>query len=458
MIYLDNNATTRPLAGVVEAAARVEREVWGNASSVHRFGQAARREVELARAAVAGLIGARPRNVLLTGGGTEANNLALRGGLAGALSGAGAGASAGDGGGGGCGVVVTSRVEHAAVREVAEDLAKRGVAGGGVGVNVNVGVGVGGGVGAGVVWLPVDEAGRVEVGALEEVLAGLASQGIGVAVVSVMGANNETGVMQPLAAVCGAVEAYRNGTGQDGGGGGSGCGVKVVLHCDATQLVGKVLVDVASAELRGLDLLTLSAHKFHGPKGVGGLWVRRGVRLAAQQVGGPQERDRRGGTESVAAIAGMGVAAEAAGAWLGGGVGGEGDGEMRGGVVEGARLRDRLEVGVVAAAGEAGVEAVVNGAGAARLWNTTNIGFSRLGAEAVLMGLSERGVCVSAGAACSSGSLEASLVLKAMGVSEVVAHGSVRFSLSRFTTEAEVDEAVGVVRAVVGRLARTLPV
>jgi cysteine desulfurase len=190
-----------------------------------------------------------------------------------------------------------------------------------------------------------------------------------------------------------------------------------------------------------VDLVTLSAHKFHGPKGVGALWVRGGVRVARQVAGGPQERERRGGTENVPGIVGMGAAADAAVAWLA-------DEAER---TRGAALRDRLEAGVMARV----PDAVVNGAGVERLWNTTNIGFPGLEAEALLLLLSERGVAASAGAACSSGSLDPSPVLLAMGVPDRVAHGSVRFSVSRLTTEDEVGHAIEAVAASVGRLRRS---
>jgi cysteine desulfurase len=197
---------------------------------------------------------------------------------------------------------------------------------------------------------------------------------------------------------------------------------------------------LAAAEL-GADLVTVSAHKFHGPKGVGALWVRGGVRVAAQVVGGPQERERRGGTENVPGIVGMGVAADAASAWLADPAGRE----------RGAAARDAFERAVCAAV----PDAVVNGAGAARLWNTTNIGFPGLEAEAILLLLSERGVAASAGAACSSGSLDPSPVLLAMGVPPRVAHGSVRFSTSRLTTAAELEAAARIVPECIARLRRS---
>jgi len=258
----------------------------------------------------------------------------------------------------------------------------------------------------------------IDLGALDAALDARAGD---VALVSVMWANNETGAVQPVHAI------------------GERCRARGVrFHCDATQWVGRMPAGLAGG---AIDLVTVSAHKFHGPKGIGALWVRGGVRVAPQVVGGPQERDRRGGTENVPGIVGMGVAAEAAMAWLA-----DEDGRARG-----RALRDRLEASVLARV----PDAVVNGAGVERLWNTTNIGFPGLEAEALLLLLSERGVAASAGAACSSGSLDPSPVLLAMGVPERVAHGSVRFSVSRLTTLDEVEHAVEAVAASVGRLRRS---
>jgi len=388
LIYLDNNATTRPADEVSAAVAEAHERYWANPSSVHRFGQAVRGRVDLARAEVAGLIGARDRELTMTSGATEANNLALRGVLA-----------VRDTERRPRKTVVVSPLEHSAIREPAEQLEREGYE---------------------VVRLEVDGDGVVEVEGLRGVLA---ERGAGVALVSVHWANNETGVIQPIEAL------------------GAACGeAKVPFHSDATQAVGKLPVDVGGLPV---DAISLSAHKFHGPRGIGALWSRSTLRFRPQVLGGPQERERRGGTENVPAIIGAGVAAELAGAWVGGG----GPGEVE-------RLRDRFEGAVLSR-----VEgAVVNGGGADRLVNTTNIGFPPLEAEALLVLLSEWGVCASAGAACSSGSLEPSPVLRAMGVAEPVAHGSVRFSLSRETTEAEVDRAAELVVEAVGRLRRSMPV
>ena len=254
-------------------------------------------------------------------------------------------------------------------------------------------------------------------------------------------ANNETGVIQPIAEIAAAVASARASAAA------AGHRIKLLLHVDATQAVGKIPVDVAQA---GIDLMTFSGHKFHGPKGVGVLWLGRGVRVLPLQRGGAQERERRGGTENTIGIMGLGVAAELAEKFLA-------DAEK---VEALTALRDKLERGIV----EALPDTVINGfaragnsGGGGRLWNTTNLGFPGIEAEAVLLGLSEKGVCASAGAACSSGSLEPSPVLLAMGVPEPVAHGSVRFSLSRYSRAQEIDRALELVPAVVGRLMKTMP-
>lgn len=389
MIYLDHNATTKPSDEVTAAVARATSELWGNPSSVHRFGQAARREVELARQALADLIGAKARDITLTSGGTESIDLCIRGVL-GAIP-----PTAPKRG------LVTTKIEHAAVRDLAAELESRRDASGAAITPVR--------------WLPILQDGVVDAAALAGLLDGT------IALVSVQWANNETGVVQPV----GEVSRICREKG-------------VLFHCDATQWVGKEPVD--SLEL--FDLLTFSAHKFHGPKGVGVAWIRPGVRLKPQHPGS-QELGRRGGTENVAGILGAGVAAREAIEWLGAPASREGLGS----------LRDWFEAEIVRRV----PGAVVNGSGQTRLWNTTNIGFPNLEAEALLMLLSERGVCASAGAACSSGSLEPSPVLLAMGVPEVVAHGSVRFSLGRHTSRGDVEDAARIVVESVGRLRGSMP-
>jgi len=427
-VYLDNNATTQPLPEVAIAVDEATRQLWANPSSVHRLGQQVRQRIELARQSVAELIGGQPRELIFTSGGTESDNLALFGvAPLDKLT------------------LITTKVEHAAVREPAERIEKDGGT---------------------VAYAKVDRDGVVMLDELQALLDEHATPGR-TTLVSIQWANNETGVIQPIAAIAQALQSKREHAVKQGD------RLKLLLHLDATQAVGKLPVDVAEA---GCDLLTLAAHKFHGPKGVGALWVRRGVRLKATHLGGAQERDRRGGTENVSGIIGMGVAAKFANAFVNDDA-----------AIDRVRdLRNQLEQGICQAlpntvinsggaekGAEKGVGSRFSGNAAikpasgrgkrlptpfsGRLWNTTNLGFPGIEAEAVLLGLSEQGICASAGAACSSGSLDPSPVLLAMGIPEPVAHGSVRFSLSRMTQQADIDRALDVVPKVVGRLMKTLP-
>lgn len=374
-VYLDNNATTRPLDRVVEAMLPFLRGHYANPSSVHQFGQQVRHQVECAREKVAGLIHADPKEIIFTSGGTESINLAIRGALAAKPAKR---------------QVITSAVEHSAVHRLAAQLAREGYP---------------------VDEIGVDREGRLDYDALE------AKVNEETALISVMHANNETGVLFDVERVCRIAERH---------------GVRV--HVDAVQSAGKVAIDVQAWPVH---LLSLSAHKFHGPKGAGALYVRKRTRIVPQTIGGRQERDLRGGTEDVAGIVGMGAAAEEAA-------------DLSSDKIKPIRrLRDEFESRVLSSI----PIAQVNGARAERLCNTSNIGFARLQSEALLILLSERGICASAGSACSSGSLEPSHVLKAMGVDPAVAHGALRFSLSRFTTPAEMHRAVEVLQEVVKRLA-----
>lgn len=379
--YLDNNATTQPSPEVVAAVVHCLEHEWANPSSVHRAGISARQKLELAREQVCALVGCSERELVFTSGGTEAANLALAGSLAAQPERR---------------MMVTVRTEHSAVREAAQAMAKHG---------------------AHVEWLRVGPNGVIDLAHLEELLRAHAPR---IGVVSVMWANNETGVIQPVAAI--GELCRRHG---------------VRMHCDATQWVGRLPTDLGSMPV---DLASFAAHKFHGPKGIGALVVRRGVRVEPQVVGGPQERDRRGGTEHVAGAVGMGVAAEAARAWLAD----DGPARVR-------ALRDQFERQLLTAV----PDAQVNGVNAERLPNTTNIAFPHLEAEAILLLLSERGIAASAGAACSSGSLDPSPVLLAMGIPEALAHGSVRFSLSRLTTEEELAWAAPVVAECIAKLRKS---
>jgi len=398
LIYLDNNATTQPAPQVVAAMRDMLEAQWANPSSIHRLGQAARRRVELAREATARLVGVHHREILFTSGGTEADNLALRGILEAPARGEGQR------------VLVTTKIEHSAVREPAQRMGERGIE---------------------VAYLPLTEGGLVDPAALEAALDEHAADAH-TTLVSIIWVNNETGAIQPVEALAGVIERAR---GRMSG--------KVYFHVDATQAAGKMPVDFSALPI---DLATFAAHKFHGPKGVGALYIRRGVRLAPQQIGGPQERDLRAGTENTAGIVGMGVACELAAAF----------------VADAAKLsacqavRDRFERGVLELLPDAVVNRPPGEDSLVRLWNTSNIGFPTLEAEGILVALSERGVCASAGAACSSGSLEPSPVLRAMGIPDVIAHGSVRFSTCKDTAEAEADEAAKIVAEVVRKLSRSM--
>lgn len=410
VIYLDNNATTRPSPGVVAAMREVLETCWYNPSSIHRAGQGARQKVELARKDVADLIGAKPRQIVFTSSGTESIDLVLRGLVENKRKTVAKP------------VVVTSPIEHGAVRELVHDLSERGM------IEAR--------------HLPMTRGGFVDAGALP----GLLGDGSQVAAVSVMWANNETGAVQPIEAI------------------GRCCRDRgVVFHCDGTQWVGKMptLVDAGergagSATGQGpaagdpsllnpipVDVLTFSPHKFYGPKGVGMVWMRRGVRLPVQ-IHGTQELGRRGGTENVPGIVGAGVACREAREWL------ADPAQME----RQRALRDRFERDVLAAV--PGAVANTPCDPSLRVWNTASIAFPRLEAEAMLMLLSEMGLCASAGSACSSGSLEPSPVLLAMGLPAEAAHGSLRFSLSRHTTPAEIDEAVGLIVSAVGRLRQSV--
>jgi cysteine desulfurase len=377
--YLDNNATTKPAPEVVEAMLPFLTEWYGNPSSVHRFGQRSRQAVEEARGQVAKLLGCSEAEVMFTGGGTESVNTAVRGLLAARQPRK---------------KIVTTTVEHSATRELCAQLEKEGLE---------------------IVAVDVDEGGELDFDQFEAALSA------DVALVTVMWANNETGVLFPVERIAALCRQRR-----------------IPFHCDGTQAVGKIPVDVTAA---GIDALSFASHKFHGPKGAAGLFLRRGLRHRPLLIGGPQERGRRGGTENVPGIVGMGKAAELALQSLP---------QMQ----RVATLRDRLERQIL----ETIPDTRVNGRTELRVPNTTNIGFYQLEAEAILLLLSEQGVYASAGAACSSGSLEPSPILRAMKVDDRYAHGSVRFSLSKYTTEQEVDRALSVLPAVIQRLRAVLPV
>jgi cysteine desulfurase len=411
MIYLDHNATTPPTPRARAAADEAMRDgeggLWANPSSVHRAGQAVRHRIELARESLAGLLRVEPKQLTFTSGGTESIALAVRGTIDAACLARAPRAGESPIVPAKLPIIVSSKVEHAAVRDLLDELAKTAR--------------------AEVRWAPVDTNGIVRVGSLDPLLEH--------ATLAVFQwANNETGVVQPIDAI------------------GLACRRRAAKFlCDATQWIGKEPVPYDARDPRHADgppppydLLACSAHKFHGPKGVGVLWTGPGARYRPQ-VPGSQELGRRGGTENVPGILGAGAAGEDAVEWLG-------DPAHR---ARQAERRDRFERRVLAACAGACVNAQEAGPGAAappRLWNTTNIAFPRLEAEALLLLLSERGLAASAGAACSSGSLDPSPVLLAMGVPETLAHGSLRFSLGRDTGDAEVEQAISIVAECVARL------
>lgn len=408
-LYLDNNATTKPAPQVIAAMNEVNEQLWANPSSVHRFGQSVRQRVELARASVAKLVGCKDREIIFTSGGTESNNLALRGALN-----IGAPANTDH-----RRLLITTKIEHAAVREPAAMLESLGTE---------------------VIYLPISVDGWVNPQDVMKALMDHASPGDTV-VVSIQWANNETGIVQPIEEIAAQIASCRQMLKQREVEENYAGKSRLLFHVDGTQAVGKMSVNLASI---GIDLMTFAAHKFHGPKGIGALFVRSGLKLRPQNLGGPQERDRRGGTENTPGIIGMGVAADLAKAFI----------EDESAIASKQSMRDRFEKLII----ESLPDVVINSGSKPRLWNTSNLGFPRLEAEAILLGLSEKGLCASAGAACSSGSLEPSPVLLAMGIDPMVAHGSVRFSLSRYTTQDEIDRAAKLIPQVVMKLARTLPV
>jgi len=375
-VYFDYNATTPLAPEVAEAVAVATRDLFGNASSVHHFGQQAKAALDEARSAIAALVHADPSEIVFTSGGTEADNFAIRG-AADALESSGRRQ------------IIASAIEHEAVLNTLKSLARRG-------------------------WqttmLPVDQTGIVSPDRLRELLTDTT------ALVSVMHANNEIGTIQPIAEL--ATIAHARGA---------------LMHTDAVQTVGKIPVDVRAL---GVDLLSLSAHKFNGPKGAGALWIKRGTRLQPILTGGKHERNRRAGTENVPAIVGMGVAARLAAA------------KMAAESARVAALRDRLEDGILR--GVPGT--AVNGDPRSRVPNTTNISFDHVEAESLLIALDLDGVAVSTGSACSSGTLEPSHVLRAMGYPAGRVQSSLRFSLGLFSTAEEVDRVVRALPPLVEKL------
>ena len=380
-IYFDNNATTKVDEAVFEEMRPYLCELYGNPSSMHFFGGQVQKKVDEARSRVAALLGASPDEIIFTACGTESDNAAIRSALE---------------------VfperrhVITTRVEHPAVLTLCRNLSKRGYR---------------------VTELNVDGEGRLD---LDELRNAVDED---TAVVSVMWANNETGVIFPIEDIGRIVKEKGKGA---------------LFHTDAVQAVGKIPLNMATSTV---DMLSLSGHKLHAPKGIGILYLRKGVPFRPLLVGGHQERNRRAGTENTAGIIALGKACELAGEWL----------EDENSRVK--AMRDRLQATLL----ELIPRSRINGGEAERLPNTLSIAFEFVEGEAILMLLSDKGICASSGSACTSGSLEPSHVLRAMGVPFTCAHGSIRFSLSRFNTDEEIDTVIRELPPIIRRLREMSP-
>jgi cysteine desulfurase len=378
-VYFDNNATTKVAEEVLDEIKPYFCELYGNPSSMHTFGGQIGRKIREAREKVAALLGCDPSEVIFTGCGTESDNTAIKGTLAAYPNKR---------------KVITTRVEHPAVLSVCRELDSHGYT---------------------IVELPVDRKGRLDVEQLETQLDD------DTAIVTIMFANNETGVIFPVEKIAEMVT-----------------GKGIVFHTDAVQAVGKVPMNLSQSTI---DLLSLSGHKLHAPKGVGILYVRKGTRLAPFMLGGHQEGGKRAGTENVPGIIGLGRACELAAKNMK-----EENNRVK-------YLRDKLEKAILKKC----PDCMVNGSTENRLPNTTNISFEFIEGEAILLMLDKFGICASSGSACTSGSLEPSHVLRAMGVPFTAAHGSIRFSLSRYNTEEEVDYAIEKIPPIIARLRELSP-
>lgn len=378
-VYVDNNATTKVDEAVFEEMRPYFCELYGNPSSMHFFGGQVQRKVDEARNRVAALLGASPEEIIFTSCGTESDNAAIRSALE---------------------VfpqrrhIITTRVEHPAVLTLCRNLAKRGYR---------------------VTELNVDAAGRLDMKELETAIDE------DTAIVSIMYANNETGVVFPIEEI-GAIVKEKG----------------ALFHTDAVQAVGKIPLNMAASTV---DMLALSGHKLHAPKGCGALYLRKGIPFRPFMIGGHQEKSRRAGTENTASIIALGKACELAQVHM--------DDEN----TRVLAMRDRLERELMARV----PRSRINGDGAARLPNTLSIAFEFVEGEAILLLLSEKGICASSGSACTSGSLEPSHVLRAMGVPFTCAHGSIRFSLSRFNTEEEIDLIIREIPPIIQRLREMSP-
>jgi len=373
VIYLDNNATTRVDPEVLKAMLPYLSDLYGNPSSMHSFGGQVGKDILKAREQVAALLGAEETEIIFNSCGSEGNNTAIHAALAAQPDKR---------------HIVTTAVEHPAILSVCKQLEKKGYT---------------------VTYVSVDRRGQLDLLELEAAMTG------GTALVTTMYANNETGVIFPIEEI-GAIAKHYGAT----------------FHVDAVQAVGKVPIDLSTSTI---DMLTLSGHKLHAPKGIGVLYVRRGFHFRPYLLGGHQERGRRAGTQNVPAIVALGKAAELAQLHLQN-------------VEREQWLRDLLEQGLLAQI----PDCEVNGAGTTRLPNTTNIGFKYIEGEAILFMLNQYGICASSGSACTSGSLDPSHVLMAMQLPYTILHGSIRFSLSRFTTEQDIRQVLTVMPGIVKRL------
>jgi len=378
-IYFDNNATTKVAEEVLEEIKPLFCELYGNPSSMHTFGGQMGRRIRKAREQVAALLGCQPGEIIFTAGGTESDNTAINGTLAAVPNRR---------------KVITTRVEHPAVLTPCRELENHGYT---------------------VIELGVDRLGRLDPAELEGHLDD------DTALVTIMYANNETGVLFPIERIAEMVTERG-----------------IVFHTDAVQAVGKIPLNLGES---AIDMLSLSGHKLHAPKGVGVLYVKKGTRLSPYLVGGHQEGGRRAGTENVPGIVGLGKACELAAAKIA-----EENQKVK-------DLRDKLETAILATC----PDCRLNGDEENRLPNTANISFEYIEGEAILLMLARYGICASSGSACTSGSLEPSHVLRAMGVPFTAAHGSVRFSLSRYNTEEEVDYTIERMPAIINRLRELSP-
>lgn len=378
-VYLDNNATTQVAAEVMDVMLPYFRDLYGNPSSMHSFGGQVGRTIREAREQTAALIGALPEEIIFTSCGTESDNAAIRSALATNPDRR---------------HILISRVEHPAVKSLGTDLARRGYR---------------------VTELPVDKDGLLDLDQYEKSLTP------DTAIVSLMWANNETGVLFPVEKA--AELAHARG---------------ILFHTDAVQAVGKIPIRM---QANRIDMLSLSGHKLHAPKGIGVLYIRRGTKFAPFLIGGHQEKGRRGGTENTAGIIGLGRACALAAQHM----------ERENTTVK--RLRDKLEEALLARI----PRSRVNGNVANRLPNTTNISFEFVEGEGILLLMDQHGICASSGSACTSGSLQPSHVLRAMGVPFTMAHGSIRFSLSIYNTEAEIDFVIEKLPPIIERLRSMSP-